>query len=103
MCLRSRKHKIDITPNDKNDTLILNEVFCDRVDILISEDKKIHTKAQLLGIAEKVFRIEQFLEKVTAENPDLIDYKAVHWLLCRTCNVKPVLQLNKERKDESPK
>jgi predicted nucleic acid-binding protein len=69
--------KIDITENDKNDTLILNEVFCDRVDILISEDKKIHTKAQLLGIADRVFKIDQFLEKVTAENPNLVDYKVL--------------------------
>lgn len=69
--------QIDSTPNDINDTKILNEVFCDRVDILISEDKKIHTKAQLLGIAEKVFKIDQFLEKVTAENPDLVDYKVL--------------------------
>src|SRR5665647_28767 len=67
--------QIDTAPNDANDTKILNEVFCDRVDILISEDKKIHTKAQLLGIADRVFKIDQFLEKVTAENPDLVDYK----------------------------
>ncbi len=69
--------QIDTTQNDINDTKILNEVFCERVDILISEDKKIHLKAQLLGIADKVFRIDQFLEKVTAENPDLIDYKVL--------------------------
>ena len=67
--------QIDTTPNDANDTKILNEVFCDRVDILISEDKKIHIKAQLLGIADKVFKIDQFLEKATAENPGLVDYK----------------------------
>lgn len=73
--LEAVSNQIDTTPNDKNDTLILNEVFRDRVDILISEDKKIHTKAQLLGIADKVFKIDQFLEKATAENPDLVDYK----------------------------
>lgn len=69
--------QIDKTENDKNDTLILNEVFCERVDILISEDKKIHTKAQLLGIAERVYTINEFLEKVTAENPALVDYKVL--------------------------
>jgi hypothetical protein len=69
--------KIDTTPNDENDTIILNEVYCDRVDILISEDKKIHTKANVLGISNRVFKIEQFLEKVTAENPDLVDYKVL--------------------------
>jgi hypothetical protein len=70
-------NKIDITPNDINDTIILNEVFCDRVDILISEDKKIHTKAHLLGISNRVFKIEQYLEKITAENPDLVNYKVL--------------------------
>ena len=49
--------------------------FVAELIILISEDKKIHTKAQLLGIADKVFKIDQFLEKVTAENPILVDYK----------------------------
>ncbi|HYV94014.1 MAG TPA: PIN domain-containing protein [Chitinophagales bacterium] len=68
---------IDIIPNDFNDTKILNEVFCDRVDILISEDKKIHTKAAMLGISDKVFRIDSFLEKVTAENPDFVNYKVL--------------------------
>ena len=69
--------QIDTVPNDENDTKILNEVFCDRVDILISEDKKIHTKASLLGISDRVFKIDQFLEKVTAENPNLVDYKVL--------------------------
>ncbi|MEY3499386.1 MAG: hypothetical protein RL308_1055 [Bacteroidota bacterium] len=67
--------QIDINGNDINDSKILNEVYSGRVDILISEDKKIHTKAQLLNISEKVFKIDAFLEKVTAENPNLVDYK----------------------------
>jgi predicted nucleic acid-binding protein len=69
--------QVDVTGNDVNDSKILNEVYCGRVDILISEDKKIHTKAQLLSISEKVFTIDAFLEKVTAENPDLVDYKVL--------------------------
>lgn len=68
---------IDVTANDIEDTKLINEVYCDRVDLLISEDKKIHTKANLLGIQEKVFRIDSFLEKVTAENPDFVDYKVL--------------------------
>jgi predicted nucleic acid-binding protein len=67
--------QIDVNDNDIVDSKILNEVFSGRVDILISEDKKIHTKSLLLGISEKVFTIDAFLEKVTAENPDLVDYK----------------------------
>lgn len=69
--------KIDVTLNDKNDTILLNELFCGRVDILISEDKKIHYKANLLGIEDKVFSIDSFLEMVVSEHPDLIDYKVL--------------------------
>jgi len=67
--------QIDLNGNDVNDSRLINEVFSGRVDILISEDKKIHTKAQLLNISEKVFKIDAFLEKVNAENPSLVDYK----------------------------
>ncbi|MBK7764445.1 MAG: hypothetical protein IPI46_14080 [Bacteroidetes bacterium] len=69
--------QVDITENDKNDTKLLNEVLCDRVEILISEDKKIHIKAELLGIADRVFKIDQFLEMVVANNPTLVDYKVL--------------------------
>jgi predicted nucleic acid-binding protein len=68
---------IDSTGNDKNDTLLLNEVYSNRVDCLITEDKKIHQKANLLGISEKVFYIEEFVEKAFVENPSLVDYKTL--------------------------
>ncbi|MBS1666070.1 MAG: hypothetical protein JST58_01695 [Bacteroidetes bacterium] len=68
---------IDTLPNDLDDTKLLNEVYCDRVDILISEDKKIHTKAAMLSIGDRVFRIDNFLEKVTAENPDFVNYNVL--------------------------
>lgn len=67
--------KYDTSDNDKNDTLLLNEVFSERVDILITEDRKIHIKAVELGINDKVFTIDEFLEKVIADNPELLDYK----------------------------
>lgn len=70
-------NEIDVTENDKNDTFLLNEVYSDRVDILISEDKKIHFKAQRLGIEDKVFTIDSFLEMIVSEYPDLIDYKVL--------------------------
>ncbi len=68
---------VDTEDNDFNDTKLLNEVFEGRVDILISEDKKIHRKANLLGISSKVFKIQSFLEKVISENPELVDYKVL--------------------------
>lgn len=69
---------IDVNENDLNDTRLLNEVFVDRVDILITEDKKIHKKAFLLGIEDKVFTIDSFLEKIFAEHPDLVNYKVLN-------------------------
>lgn len=68
---------IDTNDNDANDTLLLNEVYSKRVDFLITEDKKIHTKAKHLGIADFVFYIEQFIEKAVRENPELVDYKTL--------------------------
>lgn len=67
----------DSVPNDQNDNLLLNEVYCDRVEILISEDNKIHLKAKALGIGDRVFKIDQFLEKVVSENPSFVDYKVL--------------------------
>lgn len=69
--------EIDTTGNDINDTLLLNEVYCSRVDVLITEDKKIHQKAKALGIEDKVFRIDSFIEKAISENPILVDYKTL--------------------------
>ena len=68
---------LDTNENDRNDTLLLNEVYNDRVDLLITEDKKIRRKARLLGIESRVYKIDAFLEKVTAENPGLVDYKVL--------------------------
>jgi len=70
--------KYDVTNNDRADTLLLNEVFSERVDILISEDKNIHVKAGELGISDKVFLISSFIEKVRAENPELVDYEVLN-------------------------
>jgi hypothetical protein len=73
----SIRAKFDRNDNDSTDTDILNEVFCKRVDFLITEDRKIHKKASELGILERIFTIDAFLEKVTAENPYLSDYKVL--------------------------
>lgn len=67
----------DKTPNDFNDTRLINELFSNRVDYLISDDKGIHQKAQALGIDSRVFTIDSFLEKVTTENPEFVSYKTL--------------------------
>ncbi|MDR2921416.1 MAG: hypothetical protein LBV72_18880 [Tannerella sp.] len=76
--IKTVSDKLDINPNDINDTLLLNEVYIGRVDILITEDKKIHKKAIQLGIRDKVFTIDSFLEKTFAEHPDLVNYKVLN-------------------------
>lgn len=67
----------DQNDNDRVDTSMLAEVAADRVDILISEDRGVHRKAAQLGFASRVFTIDAFLEKVTAENPAQADYKVL--------------------------
>ncbi|HAF78936.1 MAG TPA: hypothetical protein DCG42_16620, partial [Maribacter sp.] len=67
----------DKSRNDFIDTSILNEVYNNRVDYLITEDRGIHRKANFLGCAEKVFKIDAFLEKCIAENPELKNYQVL--------------------------
>ena len=69
--------EFDVNTNDSIDTSLLSEVFNNRVDLLITEDKKVHKKAQKLGIHEKIYTIESFLEKCVAENPELVNYKVL--------------------------
>lgn len=71
------RRRFDLNQNDSYDTSILKEVFNNRVSFFISEDRKIQQKATFLGISERVFTIESFLEKVNAENPDLTDYQVL--------------------------
>ena|SRR5690606_2824741 len=66
--------EFDSNDNDVNDTHLLNEIYEGRIDLLITQDKKIHLKAKKLGVSEKVFKIQSFLEKVTSENPELVQY-----------------------------
>lgn len=69
--------KLDKNQNDINDSILLNELFNNRVDIFITEDKKIHEKSKLLNINNRVFSIDSFLEKIHSEYPWLIDYKVL--------------------------
>jgi len=65
----------DRSSNDRNDTILVNELYANRVDLIISEDRGLHGKALALGIADRTFTIDSFLEKATAENPELVDYR----------------------------
>lgn len=67
----------DKTPNDEVDTSLVAELLAERVDAIISEDRGVHRKAARLGLINRVFTIDAFLEKVTAENPTLADYRVL--------------------------
>ena len=67
----------DSDTNSQNDTKILNELYCGRVDFLITQDKGIYQKAKYLGITDKVYSVEAFAARMLAENPQLIDYSVL--------------------------
>jgi hypothetical protein len=50
----------DKSENDRNDTIIVNEVFTNRVDLLITEDRGVHG---ILGIADRYSRSTRFSRK----------------------------------------
>ena len=66
---------IDKDKNDCVDTALLNEVFSGRVDLLITEDKKLRKKARLINLQNKVWSINAFISYATNANPNLIEYK----------------------------
>lgn len=61
--------------NDKIDNQLLYEVYCNRVDILITEDKQLREKSKLFSLRSRVLSINDFISICTAENPELISYK----------------------------
>ena len=61
--------------NDKIDNQLLYEVYCYRVDILITEDKQLREKSKLFSLRSRVLSINDFISICTAENPELISYK----------------------------
>lgn len=75
--IKAIRKKYDKNVNDSIDTSLLKEVYTERVGCLITEDRNIHRKADELGISEFVFSIDSFLEKISAENPELTEYKAL--------------------------
>ncbi len=75
--IQSIRNDIDTNENDAIDTSLLKEVLENRVDYLITEDRGIHKKATRLNIEHKIFSINDFIEKSTAENPGLSDYKTL--------------------------
>lgn len=69
--------KILKSSNNYVDDEMLFQVFDNRIDALITEDRGIHLKAKALNIRSKVYYIEQFLGFYYKENPELIEYKVL--------------------------
>lgn len=66
--------------NDVIDDIILNEIYNENAEILITEDKKIKQKALILGIENKVQSIEEFIYKnklVKKVNHNILDINKV--------------------------
>lgn len=57
---------------------LLNAIASNCADLLISEDEQIHAEAKSLNLTDRVLDIDQFLEKVFADNPEMIDYKVLN-------------------------
>ncbi len=87
--VRAVGDSVDTTDNDRQDTAILNELYVGHVDLLVSEDRGIARKAERLGIGDRVFTIDAFLEKTAAENPGLLDYRvlSVRKILCGAVDI----------------
>ena len=63
--------------NDHIDNCLLFEVYLGRVDVFVTEDRRLRNKAISLGLTDRVFSINGFISKATAENPNLIEYEAL--------------------------
>lgn len=65
------------TENDIVDNNILYELYLGSVDCLITEDKALLRKAENVGIRNRVFSIDEFIDWATKINPQLVEYDAL--------------------------
>lgn len=63
-----------VKQNDDIDNVLLYEVYIGKVDLLITEDRKMHLKADRLGISNKVITINRFVSEATYNNPQQVNY-----------------------------
>lgn len=66
---------LDLDENDIHDTALINEVFSNRVDLLITEDRKLHLKAEALDMPGRVLTIDEFIAAAVAADPGLAEYR----------------------------
>lgn len=60
--------------NDEIDNQLIYQVYNRRVEVLITEDKKILKKANMLKIRSRILTIDEYLQIYVLNNPNLIDY-----------------------------
>ena len=68
---------VDKTENDFNDTALLNSLFINHANILITEDKGLQRKATEIGLGDRVYSIDHFIKSASERYPELIEYKAL--------------------------
>ena len=68
---------VDKTENDFNDTVLLNSLFLNHANILITEDKRLQRKATEIGLGDRVYSIDHFIKSASERYPELIEYKAL--------------------------
>src|SRR5690606_31139637 len=61
--------------NDLVDNELLFQIYDNRIDLLITEDKKMLQKANLLSIRSKVLTIDEYLLMYRNAHPELVKYK----------------------------
>lgn len=69
--------QVEKNQNDHIDNCLLYEVYLNREDILITEDRQLRNKAANLNLDDRVYSINAFISKATSENPELVEYKAL--------------------------
>src|SRR5690606_19532364 len=68
---------LTISKNDLIDNELLYQIYNNVIDVLITEDKKMLQKANILLIRSKVFTIDEYMLFYKENNPDLVKYKVL--------------------------
>ena len=92
----------DKDENSVIDSKILNELLCEHVDYLITQDKQMYKKAISLGLVDKVYSIERFSEKLRSENPRLNNYDVLSVVKEKFADIDVTSKFFNSLKDDYP-
>ena len=65
------------TQNDLIDNELLYQVYSNVIDVLVTEDKKVLQKANVLLIRSRVFTIDEYILHYKENHPDLVKYRVL--------------------------